>query len=334
MCCNLSLVTSHGCGGIAVPDAGSQVVEMLKISQNAQCPSCVWWVYGDMLWRLWSSAPGREFDVEDTSISVSASVACLRSDAPMKRVQLLARLSGGSRCIRRLENGHGGSCYMFRLRHIATNPTVSTSVEILKLHDLRFHAISWNSATSSFPLSWLSLNPPVSCDRFVSQESQKDAECARREERGQPGQDEVTKMSMVKNSWGWAGVGIDVPFWGFWTSPNQIFVGYCIPNSRVMWNIGTFGNRCSIVIPCVFVDLLEITYWIVWFLLLSMWFRIRSLELWFCCCKYVFGRFVIESLVSLGVLCSHMNKTWVYLCGFLIPGLGLVQAPTNKKCAP
>ena len=130
------------------------------------------------------------------------------------------------------------------------------------------------------------------------------------------------------------GVGIDVPFWGFWTSPNQIFVGYCIPNSRVMWNIGTFGNRCSIVIPCVFVDLLEITYWIVWFLLLSMWFRIRSLELWFCCCKYVFGRFVIESLVSLGVLCSHMNKTWVYLCGFLIPGLGLVQAPTNKKCAP
>ena len=40
------------------------------------------------------------------------------------------------------------------------------------------------------------------------------------------------------------GVGIDVPFWGFFEHHLQIFVGNYIPNTWVMWKIGTFTNLC------------------------------------------------------------------------------------------
>lgn len=173
MCCDLSLVTSRGCGGIAVPDAGSQVVEMLSVLRLWWC-DCVtvayWWHNPLREFFLIQFSPGREFDVEDTSISVSASVACPMSSDVQNESKwpvwiLWPRFSipgvfsaPWNRWLKmHLQAGHGVTVLvMVHVSKMFRN--VSNSVDILKLHAI-FSSICFMLVHSFWP--WLSLNTPV-----------------------------------------------------------------------------------------------------------------------------------------------------------------------------
>lgn len=174
MCCDLSLVTSRGCGGIAVPDAGSQVVEMLSVLRLWWC-DCVTVAY-------WWHTPLRELffwfssrQEENLMLKIPPSLcrpAWLVRCHPMSKMNqndlfgffghdfpsLAYFRPAWNRWLKmHLQAGHGVTVLvMVHVSKMFRN--VSNSVDILKLHAI-FISICFMLVHSFLP--WLSLNTPV-----------------------------------------------------------------------------------------------------------------------------------------------------------------------------